>query len=126
MARPRGAVAQLQPEGAGAGGDRGRGHLGGVPGAAEHVDEVDGLGDLVQGGQHGHPEDLQLRAPGVDPEQPVALVVEVPGDLVGGAVGVGERPTTAITLVSSSSWRSSSSVTGTSPASATDPAMVGL
>src|SRR5215211_5195783 len=38
-----------------------------------------------------------------------------------GRSGLAERPTTAITLVSSSSWRSSSSVTGRSPASAACP-----
>jgi hypothetical protein len=62
-----------------------------VLGTAEYVDDVDRLGDLVEGGHHGHPEDLGLGAGRVDPEQAVALVVEVPGDLVGGAVGVGRE-----------------------------------
>jgi hypothetical protein len=58
----------------------------------EHVDDVDRLGDLVKGGQHGHAaEQLLLGAGRVDPEQAVALVVEVPGDLVGGAVRVGRE-----------------------------------
>src|SRR5829696_854078 len=83
--------AELEPEGAGAAGDRLAGHLGGVLGAAEDVDDVDRLGDLVEGGDHRDAEDLLLGALGVDPEQAVALVVEVPGDLVGRAVGVGRE-----------------------------------
>jgi hypothetical protein len=85
------ADAELEPEGAGSGGDRVPGHVGGVLGAAEHVDDVDWLGDLVQGGQHGDPVHLRLGAGGVDPVQAVALVVEVPGDLVGGAFAVGRE-----------------------------------
>jgi hypothetical protein len=85
------ADAELEPESAGPDRDRVPGHLRGVLGAAEHVDQVDRLGHLVEGGQHRHPEQLRLGAHGVDPEQAVALVVEVPGDLVGGALGVGRE-----------------------------------
>src|SRR4029453_3790088 len=44
------ANSELEPEGAGSGSDRGPGHLRRGLGAAEPVDEVDGLGNLVKGG----------------------------------------------------------------------------